>query len=71
MSNHKSGENPDRRKPKVSLAMFVNQGLGGPNPVPDMVQEMDGRLIFRPLNTFRWSDESLYFRRVIGFSLLF
>ena len=34
MSNRKSGENPDRRKPKVSLAMFVNQGLGGPKSCP-------------------------------------
>ena len=30
MSNHKSGEMPDRRKPKVSLAMDISQGLGGP-----------------------------------------
>ena len=29
-SNHKSGERPDRRKPKVSLAMIVSQGLVGP-----------------------------------------
>jgi len=30
MSNRKSGEIPDRRKPKVSLAMNISQGLGGP-----------------------------------------
>ena len=30
MSNRKSGESPDHRKPKVSLAMTINQGLGGP-----------------------------------------
>ena len=32
-SNHKSGEKPDRRKPKVSLAMIVSQGLVGPKPM--------------------------------------
>ena len=30
MSNHKAGENPAHRKPKVSLAMIISQGLGGP-----------------------------------------
>jgi len=32
MSNRKPGESPGRRKPKVSLAMTISQGLGGPNP---------------------------------------
>ena len=32
-SNHNSGERPGRRKPKVSLAMIVNQGLVGPKPM--------------------------------------
>ena len=30
MSNHKFDEISDHRKPKVSLAMIINQGLGGP-----------------------------------------
>ena len=30
MSNRNSGEIPGRRKPKVSLAMVISQGLGGP-----------------------------------------
>ncbi len=30
MSNRNSGESPERRKPKVSLAMTISQGLGGP-----------------------------------------
>ena len=34
MSNRKSDEKSDHRKPKVSLAMFVNQGLGGPKATP-------------------------------------
>ena len=52
MSNRKPGESPGRRKPKVSLAMTINQGLGGPNRVPEGVLGMDSRLIFRPLNIF-------------------
>jgi len=32
-SNHKSGEIPDHRKPKVSLAMTISQGLVGPKPM--------------------------------------
>lgn len=30
MSNHKSGERPDRRKSKVSSAMVIIGGLGVP-----------------------------------------
>ena len=33
-SNRKPGENPGRRKPKVSLAMLIIQGLGGPKVYP-------------------------------------
>ena len=29
-SNHNAGENPARRKIKVSLAMMISQGLVGP-----------------------------------------
>ena len=32
-SNHNAGEKPARRKPKVSLAMIVSQGLVGPKPM--------------------------------------
>ena len=32
MSNRKRGESPLHRKPKVSLAMIIIQGLGGPKP---------------------------------------
>ena len=34
MSNRKSDEMSDHRKPKVSLAMNINQGLGGPKTTP-------------------------------------
>jgi hypothetical protein len=32
MSNHKKGENPFRRKSKVSWAMIIIPGLVGPKP---------------------------------------
>jgi len=34
ISNRKTGERPVHRKPKVSLAMFINQGLVGPKEKP-------------------------------------
>ena len=46
MSNHKSGERPDHRKPKVSLAMDISQGLGGPKANPKGVA--DGQLVNIP-----------------------
>ena len=48
MSNRKAGESPARRKPKVSLAMVISQGLGGPNPYTERSWGMGSRLIFRP-----------------------
>ena len=50
MSNRKSGERPDRRKPKVSSAMAIIGGLGVPkcNPACEQGIMMDSRLIFRP-----------------------
>ena len=34
ISNHNAGERPAHRKPKVSLAMFIIQGLVGPKGKP-------------------------------------
>ena len=45
-SNHNSGEIPEHRKLKVSLAMFVIQGLGGPKVNPKGVA--DGQLVNIP-----------------------
>jgi hypothetical protein len=62
MSNRKSGEIPDRRKPKVSLAMDISQGLGGPKFRPRNTAgrlTMDRRLIFRPPSTFSMEGRSL------------
>ena len=61
MSNRKSGEIPDRRKLKVSLAMNISQGLGGPKLATCLSRRlaMDKRLIFRSLNTFSTEGRSL------------
>ena len=48
MSNHNSGESPGLQKPKVFLAMAINQDLGGPKPSAERPRVMDSRLIFRP-----------------------
>jgi len=71
MSNHKSGERPDRRKPKVSSAMVIIGGLGAPkrNPAFEQGIAMDSRLIFRPLGANLWSDRTQYVERVIGFNV--
>ena len=39
MSNRNSGEIPGHRKPKVSLAMTIIQGLGGPKANPKGVTD--------------------------------
>ena len=58
MSNRKSGESPDRRKPEVSSAMTIIGGLGVPkdNRTLGYGRPMDSRLIFRPFSFFRRSD---------------
>ena len=48
MSNHNSDERSERRKPKVSLAMTISQGLGGPNRRSERIGGMDSWLIFQP-----------------------
>jgi len=35
MSNRNTGEIPAHRKPKVSLAMTISQGLGGPKALTE------------------------------------
>ena len=58
MSNRKSGESPDRRKPEVSSAMTINGGLGVPkrNHTSEYGIAMDSQLIFWPLVCVRWRD---------------
>ena len=69
MSNHKSGESPARRKPKVSSAMSIIGGLGVPkdNCAFGHGRPMDSRLIFRPFHVNRWSDGEYKLERIIGF----
>ena len=45
-SNHNTGEMPVRRKPKVSLAMLIIQGLVGPKRIPNGGR--DGQLVNIP-----------------------
>jgi len=46
MSNHNAGERPAHRKPKVSLAMIVSQGLVGPKD--KLRSEADGQPVNIP-----------------------
>ena len=38
-SNHNAGESPAGRKPKVSWAMTISPGLGGPKSNPNGVDD--------------------------------
>ena len=46
MSNHNPDEISGHRKPKVSLAMIISQGLGGPKRKPKGV--LDGQPVNIP-----------------------
>ena len=46
MSNHKFGEKPDPRKSKVSVAMAISHGLGGPKAMAKAAA--DGQLVNIP-----------------------
>ncbi len=48
ISNHNTDEISVRRKPKVSLAMKISQGLGGPNLVPIKSDAGDGQTVNIP-----------------------
>ncbi len=47
ISNHNPDEISGRRKPKVSLAMNISQGLGGPKPSAEG-QASDGQPVNIP-----------------------
>ena len=72
MSNHKRGETPRRRKPKVSSAMSITGGLGVTkrNLAFGHGIAMYSRLIFRPFLGNRWSDRGKMSERIIGFPFL-
>jgi hypothetical protein len=69
MSNRKSGESPDRRKPKVSSAMTIIGGLGVPkrNRAYGHGIAMVSRLIFLPRVYIRRDDGEHKAKHVIGF----
>ena len=69
MSNRKSSENLDRRKPKVSSAMAIIGGLGVPkdNRAFERGRPMVSRLIFRPYIQVRRDDGEYKVTRIIGF----
>jgi len=46
ISNRKAGENPARRKPKVSFATIIGEGLVGPKAMPR--GEADGHTVNIP-----------------------
>ena len=54
MSNRNQGEIPWHRKPKVSLAMVINQGLGGPKLNPKGVG--DGQSVNIPTLQFIFEE---------------
>ena len=45
-SNHNAGENPARRKTKVSFAMTINEGLVGPKRMAKAAR--DGHMVNIP-----------------------
>ena len=58
MSNDNPPENGGLRKPKVSLAMEISQGLGGPKVMAKAAA--DGQPVnipALPFSFFRWGDE--------------
>ena len=59
MSNRKPDEKSGHRKPKVSLAMFVNQGLGGPKAIPKgLVDGQPVNIPAHPLDNFKMTRSS-------------
>ena len=57
MSSDHWGENPQRRKPKVSPAMFVRRRLGGPKVRPEGVADGYPVEIPDPVHG-QWEDAS-------------
>ena len=58
MSNRNGSEILPDRKPKVSLAMVINQGLGGPKAKPKGVADGQPVNIPAPLTFFNGVTES-------------
>ena len=67
MSNHKAGEIPAHRKPKVSLAMTISQGLGGPKANPKGVADGQPVNIPAPAHIILENDTVKVLEKIIGF----
>jgi len=58
MSNHNSVKNTEHRKPKVSLAMTIIQGLGGPNRAAEWLA-WDGQPVNIPAPLFILTGDAI------------
>ena len=67
MSNHNPDEISGHRKPKVSLAMTINQGLGGPKAKPKGVADGQPVNIPAPAHIILKGDAVEWSREIIGF----
>ncbi len=67
MSNRNPGESSGHRKPKVSLAMLISQGLGGPKVKPKGVADGQPVNIPAPVHIILRSDTVEILEKIIGF----
>jgi len=68
MSNRNSDEISEHRKPKVSLAMAISQGLGGPKPNPKGVG--DGQPVNIPVLLYLFNEATKNWRLRVLLDLL-
>jgi hypothetical protein len=59
ISNHNAGERPAHRKPKVSLAMLIIQGLVGPKVKPRGDTDGQPVNIPAPFSVLDWGNAVL------------
>ena len=69
MSNHNPDESSGHRKPKVSLAMSISQGLGGPKMNPKGV--VDGQPVNIPALLYFFTDMTENWKLRVLLDLLF
>ena len=71
MSNHNPNEKLEPRKSKVSVALAINHGLGGPKAMAKAAA--DGQLVNIPAlpHNYPFRDEGNKFACLIGLALLF
>ena len=67
MSNRNASESDAHRKPKVSLAMVISQGLGGPKANPKGVADGQPVNIPAPAHIILKKDAGKVLEKIIGF----